>query len=168
MQLDAVSLIRWDWKRGSIIFIKTDCGQPGNLFEVSHVQIFQLFRCFHDQKILQKTFGEWKEWWTVCRERKLSLRADSHYRFVKWLAIFVCIEQYETFSLGSEGFINTSKQVTSTVPLGQEQCLHCLFSYFSSPLFFFSFVAVVLGWSQSFLSNISLECNWKNPTSRHW
>uniref|UniRef100_A0A8C5X6V6 SFI1 centrin binding protein n=1 Tax=Malurus cyaneus samueli TaxID=2593467 RepID=A0A8C5X6V6_9PASS len=39
-------------------------------------------RCFYDQKILQKTFGEWKEQWTVCRERKLSLRADNHYRFL--------------------------------------------------------------------------------------
>ncbi|XP_065549011.1 protein SFI1 homolog isoform X5 [Lathamus discolor] len=37
-------------------------------------------RCFYDQKILQKTFGEWKEWWTVCREEKLNLRADNHYR----------------------------------------------------------------------------------------
>ncbi|KAM4649002.1 protein SFI1 homolog isoform 4-T6 [Amazona ochrocephala] len=37
-------------------------------------------RCFYDQKLLQKTFGEWKEWWTVCREGKLSLRADNHYR----------------------------------------------------------------------------------------
>ncbi|KAM9281581.1 protein SFI1 homolog isoform 2-T2 [Morus bassanus] len=53
-------------------------------------------RCFYDQKILQKTFGEWTEWWTVCRERKLSLRADSHYRrllhnliFKAWRA-YVC------------------------------------------------------------------------------
>ncbi|KAM8993403.1 protein SFI1 homolog isoform 3-T5 [Ara ararauna] len=37
-------------------------------------------RCFYNQKVLQKTFGEWKEWWTVCREGKLSLRADNHYR----------------------------------------------------------------------------------------
>ncbi|XP_009706871.1 PREDICTED: protein SFI1 homolog [Cariama cristata] len=56
-------------------------------------------RCFYDQKILQKTFGEWKEWWTVCRERKLSLRADSHYRhllhnsiFKAWRA-YVCQQQ---------------------------------------------------------------------------
>ncbi|XP_032857375.2 protein SFI1 homolog isoform X2 [Tyto alba] len=56
-------------------------------------------RCFYDQKILQKTFGEWKEWWTVCRERKLSLRAASHYRhslhnliFKAWRA-FVCQQQ---------------------------------------------------------------------------
>ncbi|NXU29258.1 SFI1 protein, partial [Thalassarche chlororhynchos] len=56
-------------------------------------------RCFYDQKILQKTLGEWKEWWTVCRERKLSLRADSHYRhllhnliFKAWRA-YVCQQQ---------------------------------------------------------------------------
>ncbi|XP_068268446.1 protein SFI1 homolog isoform X2 [Nyctibius grandis] len=56
-------------------------------------------RCFYDQKILQKTFGEWKEWWTVCRERKLSLRAASHYRhllnnliFKAWRA-YVCQQQ---------------------------------------------------------------------------
>ncbi|KFP54179.1 Protein SFI1, partial [Cathartes aura] len=56
-------------------------------------------RCFYDQKILQKTFGEWKEWWTVCRERKLSFRADSHYRhllhnliFKAWRA-YVCQQQ---------------------------------------------------------------------------
>ncbi|XP_054699715.1 protein SFI1 homolog isoform X1 [Grus americana] len=56
-------------------------------------------RCFYEHKILQKTFGEWKEWWTVCRERKLSLRADSHYRhllcnliFKAWRA-YVCQQQ---------------------------------------------------------------------------
>ncbi|XP_075574799.1 protein SFI1 homolog [Pelecanus crispus] len=56
-------------------------------------------RCFYDQKILQKTFGEWKEWWAVCRERKLSLRADSHNRhslhnliFKAWRA-YVCQQQ---------------------------------------------------------------------------
>ncbi|KGL96182.1 Protein SFI1, partial [Charadrius vociferus] len=56
-------------------------------------------RCFYDQKILQKTFGESKEWWTVCRERKLSLRAASHYRhllhnliFKAWRA-YVCQQQ---------------------------------------------------------------------------
>ncbi|XP_074743325.1 protein SFI1 homolog isoform X7 [Strix uralensis] len=58
-------------------------------------------RCFYDQKILQKTFGEWKEWWTVCRERELSLGADSHYRhslhnlmFKAWRA-YVCQQQGE-------------------------------------------------------------------------
>ncbi|NXN34383.1 SFI1 protein, partial [Nycticryphes semicollaris] len=56
-------------------------------------------RCFYDQKILQKTFGEWKERWTVCRERKLSLRAASHCRrllqnrtFQAWRA-YACQQQ---------------------------------------------------------------------------
>ncbi|XP_030903743.2 protein SFI1 homolog isoform X2 [Melopsittacus undulatus] len=48
-------------------------------------------RCFYDQKILQKTFGEWKEWWTVCREGKLSLRADNHYRH------FLCNMMFKTW-----------------------------------------------------------------------
>ncbi|XP_010140267.1 PREDICTED: protein SFI1 homolog [Buceros rhinoceros silvestris] len=45
-------------------------------------------RCFYDQKILQKTFGEWKERWTVGRERKLSLRAASHYRHLLYDLVF--------------------------------------------------------------------------------
>ncbi|NWR02549.1 SFI1 protein, partial [Paradoxornis webbianus] len=56
-------------------------------------------RCFYDQKILQKAFGEWKEQWTVRREKKLSLRADNHYRhfllnliFKAWRA-YVCQQQ---------------------------------------------------------------------------
>ncbi|KAM6247293.1 LOW QUALITY PROTEIN: protein SFI1 homolog [Porphyrio hochstetteri] len=55
-------------------------------------------RCFYEQKILQKTFGAWKEWWISCRERQLSLRADSHYRhllhliFKAWRS-FVCQQQ---------------------------------------------------------------------------
>ncbi|KAF4789976.1 SFI1 centrin binding protein [Turdus rufiventris] len=55
-------------------------------------------RCFYDQKILERTFGEWKEQWTVCRE-KLSLRADNNYRhlllnliFKAWRA-YVCQQQ---------------------------------------------------------------------------
>ncbi|XP_009082343.1 PREDICTED: protein SFI1 homolog, partial [Acanthisitta chloris] len=55
--------------------------------------------CFYDLKILAKTFGEWKECWIVCRERKLSLRADSHDRhllhklvFRAWRA-YVCQQQ---------------------------------------------------------------------------
>ncbi|NXN19327.1 SFI1 protein, partial [Indicator maculatus] len=56
-------------------------------------------RCFHDQKILQNTFGEQNEWWTASRERKLSLRAathDSHLLpklvFKAWRA-YVCQQQ---------------------------------------------------------------------------
>ncbi|XP_075291209.1 protein SFI1 homolog isoform X2 [Opisthocomus hoazin] len=51
-------------------------------------------RCFYDHKILQKTFGEWKEWWTACRERKLGLRADSHYRHVLHSLIFKAWKAY--------------------------------------------------------------------------
>ncbi|XP_064583316.1 protein SFI1 homolog isoform X3 [Zonotrichia leucophrys gambelii] len=56
-------------------------------------------RCLYDQKILQKAFGEWKEQWAVCRDKKLSLRADHHYRhlllnliFKAWRA-YVCQQQ---------------------------------------------------------------------------
>ncbi|XP_067406147.1 protein SFI1 homolog isoform X2 [Emydura macquarii macquarii] len=46
-------------------------------------------RCHYDRKILQKTFGEWKEeWWVVCREWKLSVRADCHYRYFLYNRIF--------------------------------------------------------------------------------
>ncbi|NXY19534.1 SFI1 protein, partial [Atrichornis clamosus] len=44
-------------------------------------------RCFYDQKILQKAFGEWKEQWTACGERKLRLRADNHYRHLLYSLI---------------------------------------------------------------------------------
>ncbi|XP_026538706.1 protein SFI1 homolog [Notechis scutatus] len=40
-------------------------------------------RAYFVQKMLQKTFGEWKEeWWVLCREWKLTVRADCHYRSV--------------------------------------------------------------------------------------
>ncbi|XP_025055038.1 protein SFI1 homolog isoform X9 [Alligator sinensis] len=46
-------------------------------------------RCHYDQKILQKTFREWKEeWWIVCREWKLSIRADCHYRYFLYNLVF--------------------------------------------------------------------------------
>ncbi|NWY19528.1 SFI1 protein, partial [Aphelocoma coerulescens] len=51
-------------------------------------------RCFYDQKILQKTSGEWKEQWTVCRERKFSLRADNHYRHLLLKLIFKAWRAY--------------------------------------------------------------------------
>ncbi|NXR85766.1 SFI1 protein, partial [Hypocryptadius cinnamomeus] len=51
-------------------------------------------RCFYDQKILQKTFREWKEQWTLCRERKLSLRADNHYRHLLLNLIFKAWRAY--------------------------------------------------------------------------
>ncbi|XP_014750146.1 PREDICTED: protein SFI1 homolog isoform X2 [Sturnus vulgaris] len=56
-------------------------------------------RCFYDQKILKKTFGEWKEQWTVCREKLTLIRADNHYRhsllnliFKAWRA-YACQQQ---------------------------------------------------------------------------
>ncbi|XP_021268867.1 protein SFI1 homolog isoform X2 [Numida meleagris] len=56
-------------------------------------------RCLYEQKILQNTFSVWREWWSVCRERQLSLRAESHYRhllhgsiFRAWRA-YVCQQQ---------------------------------------------------------------------------
>ncbi|NWU61791.1 SFI1 protein, partial [Pterocles burchelli] len=51
-------------------------------------------RCFYDQKILQKSFQEWKEWWTVCRERKLSLRTASHYRHLLHNLVFKAWRAY--------------------------------------------------------------------------
>ncbi|XP_014818370.1 PREDICTED: protein SFI1 homolog [Calidris pugnax] len=51
-------------------------------------------RCFYDQKILQKTFGEWKEWWTAGRARKLRLRAASHYRLLLQNMIFKAWRTY--------------------------------------------------------------------------
>ncbi|KAM6297922.1 LOW QUALITY PROTEIN: protein SFI1 homolog [Aegotheles albertisi] len=51
-------------------------------------------RCFYDQKILQKAFGKWKVWWTVSRERKLNLRAESHYRHLLHNLIFKAWRAY--------------------------------------------------------------------------
>ncbi|XP_048370919.1 protein SFI1 homolog isoform X3 [Sphaerodactylus townsendi] len=46
-------------------------------------------RYYHDRKMLQKTFGEWKEeWWTVCKEWKLTIRADCHYRYFLYNLVF--------------------------------------------------------------------------------
>ncbi|KAM9371571.1 protein SFI1 homolog [Phaethornis superciliosus] len=51
-------------------------------------------RCFYDQKILQKTFGQWKDLWTVCRERKTSLRAEHHYRHLLYNLVFKAWRAY--------------------------------------------------------------------------
>ncbi|NXA53596.1 SFI1 protein, partial [Nothocercus julius] len=46
-------------------------------------------RCYCDQKILQKTSGEWREeWWIACREKKLVFRADCHYRYFLYQLVF--------------------------------------------------------------------------------
>ncbi|NXG34967.1 SFI1 protein, partial [Dromaius novaehollandiae] len=55
----------------------------------------KLPRCNYDQQILQKTSGEWEEeWWTVCREKKLILRADCHYRYFLYSLIFKAWRAY--------------------------------------------------------------------------
>ncbi|KAM7034284.1 protein SFI1 homolog isoform 3-T3 [Acridotheres tristis] len=51
-------------------------------------------RCFYDQKILKKTFGEWKEQWTVCREKLTLIRADNHYRHLLLNLIFKAWRAY--------------------------------------------------------------------------
>ncbi|XP_062446424.1 protein SFI1 homolog isoform X2 [Rhea pennata] len=52
-------------------------------------------RCCCDQKILQKSSEAWKEeWWTACREKKLILRADCHYRYFLYSLIFKAWRAY--------------------------------------------------------------------------
>ncbi|XP_042684455.1 protein SFI1 homolog isoform X4 [Centrocercus urophasianus] len=51
-------------------------------------------RCLYEQQILQKTFRVWRQWWVVCRERQLSLRADSHYRHLLHSLIFRAWKAY--------------------------------------------------------------------------
>ncbi|XP_053938140.1 protein SFI1 homolog isoform X2 [Cuculus canorus] len=53
-------------------------------------------RSFYDKKhiIFQNTSGEWKEQWTVCRGKKLSLRAARHYRHLLLNLIFKAWRAY--------------------------------------------------------------------------
>ncbi|XP_052054400.1 protein SFI1 homolog isoform X4 [Apodemus sylvaticus] len=52
-------------------------------------------RLFHEQKILQKVFREWREeWWVSQREWKLCVRADCHYRYYLYNLIF---QNWKTF-----------------------------------------------------------------------
>ncbi|XP_054851829.1 protein SFI1 homolog [Eublepharis macularius] len=52
-------------------------------------------RCYYNRKILQKTFGEWKEeWWIVCKEWKLTIRADCHYRYFLYNLTFQSWKSY--------------------------------------------------------------------------
>ncbi|XP_031196547.1 protein SFI1 homolog isoform X3 [Mastomys coucha] len=56
-------------------------------------------RFFHEQKILQKVFGEWREeWWVSQREWKLCVRADCHYR-IGLLSSFlkILLRNWKTF-----------------------------------------------------------------------
>ncbi|CAH6986344.1 protein SFI1 homolog [Phodopus roborovskii] len=46
-------------------------------------------RFFHEQRILRKVFGEWREeWWVSQREWKLCVRADCHYRYYLYNLMF--------------------------------------------------------------------------------
>ncbi|XP_036056173.1 protein SFI1 homolog isoform X2 [Onychomys torridus] len=52
-------------------------------------------RFFHEQRILQKVFGEWREeWWVSQREWKLCVRADCHYRYYLYNLMF---QNWKTF-----------------------------------------------------------------------
>ncbi|KAL6093356.1 hypothetical protein STEG23_023761, partial [Scotinomys teguina] len=52
-------------------------------------------RFFHERRILQKVFEEWREeWWVSQREWKLCVRADCHYRFYLYNLMF---ENWKTF-----------------------------------------------------------------------
>ncbi|XP_042522169.1 protein SFI1 homolog isoform X1 [Dipodomys spectabilis] len=46
-------------------------------------------RFYHEQRMLRKVFGEWKEeWWISQREWKLCVRADCHYRYYLYNLMF--------------------------------------------------------------------------------
>ncbi|XP_070618506.1 protein SFI1 homolog isoform X2 [Erythrolamprus reginae] len=52
-------------------------------------------RAYFVRKTLQKTFGEWKEeWWVLCREWKLTVRADCHHRFFLYHKVFQAWRSY--------------------------------------------------------------------------
>lgn len=52
-------------------------------------------RFFHERRILQKVFGEWREeWWVSRREWNLCLRADCHYRYYLYNLI---LRNWKTF-----------------------------------------------------------------------
>ncbi|XP_059131635.1 protein SFI1 homolog isoform X2 [Peromyscus eremicus] len=52
-------------------------------------------RFFHEQRLLQKVFGEWREeWWVSQREWKLCVRADCHYRYYLYNLMF---QNWKTF-----------------------------------------------------------------------
>ncbi|XP_058014092.1 protein SFI1 homolog [Ahaetulla prasina] len=52
-------------------------------------------RAYFVQKTLQKTFGEWKEeWWVLCREWKLTVRADCHHRYFLYHKVFQAWRSY--------------------------------------------------------------------------
>ncbi|XP_078238017.1 protein SFI1 homolog isoform X2 [Pogona vitticeps] len=52
-------------------------------------------RGYCDRKALKKAFGVWKEeWWAACREWKLTVRADCHYRYFLYNLIFQAWRRY--------------------------------------------------------------------------
>ncbi|XP_063171817.1 protein SFI1 homolog isoform X2 [Candoia aspera] len=52
-------------------------------------------RAYFVRKTLQKTFGEWKEeWWVLCREWKLIVRADCHHRYSLYNKAFQAWRSY--------------------------------------------------------------------------
>ncbi|XP_028914461.1 protein SFI1 homolog isoform X3 [Ornithorhynchus anatinus] len=52
-------------------------------------------RYHYERKVLQKTFGEWKEeWWIFQREWKLCVRADCHYRYFLYNLMFQSWKKY--------------------------------------------------------------------------
>ncbi|XP_038619555.1 protein SFI1 homolog isoform X1 [Tachyglossus aculeatus] len=52
-------------------------------------------RSHYERKVLQKTFGEWKEeWWIFQREWKLCVRADCHYRYFLYNLMFQSWKTY--------------------------------------------------------------------------
>ncbi|XP_006869370.1 PREDICTED: protein SFI1 homolog [Chrysochloris asiatica] len=52
-------------------------------------------RFYHEQRILKKVFGEWKEeWWVSHREWKLCVRAHCHYRYYLYNLMFQTWKTY--------------------------------------------------------------------------
>ncbi|KAM9100866.1 protein SFI1 homolog isoform 1-T2 [Sarcophilus harrisii] len=52
-------------------------------------------RCHYEKRLLQRTFGEWREeWWLCRREWKLRVRADCHYRYTLYNVTFQAWRTY--------------------------------------------------------------------------
>lgn len=63
---------------------------PAQLPHINFLMLSHLLRIFHEQKILQKVFGEWREEWWV--SQKLCVRADCHYRLAFMSNHFMLVE----------------------------------------------------------------------------
>ncbi|KAF7239888.1 hypothetical protein EYD10_13481, partial [Varanus komodoensis] len=74
-------------------------------------------RCHYERRTLQKTFREWKEeWWVSCREWKLTIRADCHYRyflcntvFLAWRSHVLQQQEKKTISSIAEAHVRAVK-----------------------------------------------------------